>query len=54
MLVAHVALIVWFHRRWRSGGDRLRFVRLASFVLAVASLGATIWTGIPILTLSLC
>ena len=54
-LGAHAALAYWFWRRWRSGGaPALRFVRLASLVLAVAAIATTAWTGLPVLILSIC
>lgn len=54
-LAAHLWLIVWFRQRLRYTGEgALHFVRLASFILAVASFGATFWTGLPVLTVSIC
>ena len=54
VLAAEAALIVWFARRLRSATEAQRFVRLASLILAVAAFGATVWTGVPVLTLRIC
>ena len=32
----------------------LRFIRLVSLVLAIAAMAATVWTGLPVATLTLC
>ncbi|HVL78812.1 MAG TPA: hypothetical protein VM346_05940 [Sphingomicrobium sp.] len=54
-LVAHGWLAWWFARRWKQSGEGpVRFIRLASLVLAIAAAGTTIWTGLPVLTLSIC
>jgi len=54
-LAAHAWLAGLLARRWkRSGEGPVRFIRLASLVLAIAAAGTTIWTGIPVLTLSIC
>jgi uncharacterized membrane protein YidH (DUF202 family) len=54
-VVAHAALAWWFWKRLqRAESHTLYFVRLASFILAVAALVATVWTlGAP-LFLSIC
>jgi hypothetical protein len=54
MIAGHVALIVWFVRRLRAAETSVRFVRMASLVLAIAALGATVWTGIPLIGLTIC
>lgn len=54
-VAAHAALAWWFWKRLGRAEDRpLRFVRFASFVLAVAALVATLWTLGPPLLLSIC
>jgi hypothetical protein len=53
-LVAHAALAAWFLRRLRAAGPGLRFVRAASFALAVAAGVATLWTGLPAAVLRTC
>lgn len=54
-LMAHAALIWWFHARWSRPADPpLRFVRLASLVLAIGAMGTTLGTGLPALVLRLC
>lgn len=55
-IVAHAALAAWLWQRFRAGADTkaVRQTRLWSFVLAMAALPATLWTGLPVLTLSLC
>lgn len=54
-VIAHCCLSWWFWRRWRTtDGPRLRFVRHASFLLAVGATATTFWTGLPVLTLSIC
>lgn len=54
-VVAHAALAWWFWKRLRGAQEPpLRFVRFASFILALAALVATLWTlGAP-LFLSVC
>lgn len=54
MIAAHLALIAWFFRRLRAAMRATRFIRTASLLLAVAALGTTIWTGVPVVSLSLC
>jgi hypothetical protein len=54
LIVAHLALVAWFARRLRGAEGSVLFVRRVSLVLAVAALGATLWTGLPVATLSLC
>lgn len=54
VLVAHIGLILWFARRWRASPDELRFIRLVSLILAIAAMAATVWTGLPVTTLTLC
>lgn len=54
ILLAHIGLILWFAKRWRVSPDELRFVRMASLILAIAAMAATVWTGLPIATLTLC
>lgn len=54
MIAAHLALIVWFVFRLRAGEVSVRFVRLTSLTLAVAALGATIWIGLPLISLKIC
>lgn len=54
-LIAHGVLVWWLGGRLRgaaTGG--VRFVRQVSFVLAVASTGATLWTGLPAMLLRVC
>lgn len=54
-IAAHLGLIRWFDRRRRKADPGpVRLIRTAALTLAVASLGATIWTGFPVLTLSIC
>lgn len=54
MLAAHVALIAFFAARLRKASMLSRFVRLAALVLSIAAFGATIWTGIPVISLQVC
>ncbi|MBU2339952.1 MAG: hypothetical protein KKE77_01745 [Alphaproteobacteria bacterium] len=54
ILIAQAALILWFARRWRASPAELRFIRLVSLVLAIAAMAATVWTGLPVATLTLC
>jgi hypothetical protein len=54
ILAAHIGLIVWLARRWRAAPEQLRFIRLLSVILAVAAMAATVWTGLPVATLTLC
>jgi hypothetical protein len=54
-VAAHAALAWWLWKRLRRAGEPpLRFVRFASFVLAVAALVTTVWTLFPVLALSIC
>jgi hypothetical protein len=54
-LGAQAALVFWFRARLRTaGGAPLRFLRRASFLLAAGALVATAWTGLPVLTTSIC
>lgn len=54
-MLAHAGLILWFLARWRRAAEApLRFLRLASLVLAVGALGTTLWTGLPALLLRTC
>jgi hypothetical protein len=54
-VVAHATLAWWFWKRLGRGESHShRFVRFASFILAIAALVATVWTlGAP-LFLSIC
>lgn len=54
ILFAHTGLVVWFLRRWRVSPEGLRFIRLVSAVLSIAAMAATMWTGLPVATLTLC
>jgi len=54
MVLTNAALIVSLVRRLRNAPPPFHFVRLASLSLAVAALGATVWTGFPVLTLGIC
>lgn len=54
MLAGHGALTWWLWRRWRAGGDELRFVRLVSLLLSVAAAGGTVWIGLPVAVLRAC
>lgn len=59
ILVTFIAAHAWLAwrswRRWKGGGEpALRFVRLASFALALAALATTLWTGFPVLVLRIC
>lgn len=54
MLAAHAALIALFVKRLRTATTTQRFVRLIALVLSVAALGATVWTGIPVIGLQVC
>lgn len=54
-VAAHLALAIWLLRRWRSSNsDTTRQLRLWAFVLGVGAALTTVWTGLPVLTLSLC
>ncbi len=54
-LGAHAWLVWWFARRWKQSEEGpVRFIRFASLVLAIAAAATTLWTGIPVLTLSIC
>jgi hypothetical protein len=55
-VAAHLALAVWLLRRWRSArsGGSVRQLRLWAFILAAGATAATVWTGLPVLALSLC
>lgn len=54
-LAANAWLAQWFWNRWRSGDTpQQRFVRFASFVLAIGAVATTAWTGVPVLVLSIC
>jgi hypothetical protein len=54
-LVAHGGLAWWFWRRLRVAEEPpLQFIRRAAFTLAVAAMATTFWTGLPVLTLSIC
>lgn len=54
-LAAHACLAwqFWLHCRQRVEPP-FRLVRLVSFILALAALGTTCWTGLPVLFLSIC
>lgn len=55
-LLAGHAVVAWkYWQRWR-GSDKaqLRFVRLVSLALAVAGFAASMWTGFPAVSLSIC
>lgn len=54
IVIAHIGLINWFARRWRAAPEQLRFIRLVSLILAVVAMAATVWTGLPAATLTLC
>ncbi len=54
-LIAHALLVWWLAGRLRgtaAGGTR--FVRQVSLALAVAATGATFWTGLPAMLLTVC
>jgi hypothetical protein len=53
-IIAHVVLILWLARRLRGAEGSVRFIRRVSLVLALGALGATVWTGLPVVTLSIC
>jgi Na+/proline symporter len=55
-LAAHAVLAAWFWKRLRdaAGTRARRQLRLWAFALALAALPATAWTGLPVVTLSLC
>jgi hypothetical protein len=55
-LLAGHAVIAWkYWRRWRSPeGAQLRFVRLVSLILAITAFAASMWTGFPAVSLSIC
>ncbi len=50
-LIAHGALVAWTLRWWRARpadpADPRPFLRLAAVTIAIAALGATVWTGLP-------
>lgn len=53
--VAAQAALAWrLRRRLAGAAPETRFVRLASFALAIAAAAASVWTGAPVLALSLC
>lgn len=54
MIIAHAGLIAWFIYRLKASPSSRRLIRRASLSLAVAALGATLWTGIPALSLQIC
>ncbi len=54
IMIAHTGLIVWFARRCRSASSEMRFIRSVSLILAIAAMVATVWTGLPVATLTLC
>lgn len=54
LIVAHAGLIAWFVRRLNSAPTELRFIQLVSLILAIAALGATVWTGLPVISLKMC
>lgn len=52
---AHGWLCWWLWQRLGAAPEGpLRFVRLAGFTLSVAALVTTLWTGSPVLLLSIC
>jgi peptidoglycan biosynthesis protein MviN/MurJ (putative lipid II flippase) len=54
-LAAHLWLIWWLRRRWRAADEpSIRFVRLVSLTLALAALPASLWTYLPVATLTIC
>lgn len=53
-LLLHAALCVWLWRRLQTGGQPVVFLRTASLILAVAAMGATLWTSGPVLVLQIC
>lgn len=54
-LAAHAGLSVWLFRRMKaSDRSQARFLKAASFVLALAAGGATVWTSAPVLFLEIC
>jgi hypothetical protein len=55
LLAAHAAIAWRYWRRWRSSEEpKRRFVRLVSLTLAVAAFTASMWTGFPAVSLSIC
>ena len=55
LVAAHVWLSFRYWQRLKMGGNEpLRFLRLAAFVVSVAALGTSLWTGTPVLYLSIC
>lgn len=53
-ILAQGGLAIWFFRRLRAAPEPLRFIRLASLILSVAAIGATVWTGLPAISLKAC
>ncbi len=54
-LAAHAVMCVWLFRRMNTGEPpQASFLKLASFVLAIAAGGATVWTSSPVLFLEIC
>lgn len=56
-LALHAGLIAWLHRRSGHSVGRAgtrRFLHLGALGVAVAALGATLWTGLPMVLLSSC
>jgi hypothetical protein len=55
-LLAGHATIAWkYWWRWRgSEGPQQRFVRLVSLTLAITAFAASMWTGFPAVSLSIC
>lgn len=55
ILAAHGWIVGRYVQRLRKqAGEARYFVYLASVVLAVAALGGSMWTGLPVLFLSIC
>ncbi|HVM38789.1 MAG TPA: hypothetical protein VM265_10450 [Sphingomicrobium sp.] len=59
LLLVFLGLHAWlawlFLRRWRRGSEgAVGFIRLAAWVLGVAAFATTVWTGAPVLFLTIC
>lgn len=55
VLTAQGWIVYRYLQRLRAGtGEGRHFVRLASLVLSIAALGASLWTGLPVLFLRIC